>query len=113
MRMLRITFATWVLACSVCDAGVGGVAVRILAALALKDTTITAAQLVPAGQFSAPGGRQNAEGAQPLQGSSRVLPRGGDAEAHQRFRYQSRSLAAGHAAGTASSRPSATEAGPE
>jgi feruloyl esterase len=31
-----------------------------LAALALKDTTVTAAQLVPAGQFSAPAGRQNA-----------------------------------------------------
>jgi feruloyl esterase len=36
-----------------------------LATLALKDTTITTAQLVPAGEFSAPGDRQAARGANP------------------------------------------------
>src|SRR6266699_5590053 len=42
-----------------------------LAALALKDTTITMAQLVPAGQFSAPGERQAAgRGANPYKGLS-------------------------------------------
>src|SRR3979490_120139 len=42
-----------------------------LAALALKDTTITMAQLVPAGQFSVPGERQaGARGANPYKGLS-------------------------------------------
>src|SRR6266478_3810173 len=42
-----------------------------LAALALKDTTITMAQLVPAGQFSVPGERQaGARGANPYKALS-------------------------------------------
>src|SRR5260370_40497978 len=65
MKFAAATCALWVLAylsgepasASSCDS---------LAALALKDTTITMAQLVPAGQFSAPGGRQPAgRGANP------------------------------------------------
>src|SRR4249920_1290991 len=60
-----MTRTIWVLAClsakpalaATCDS---------LAALALKDATVTAAQLVPAGQFPAPAGRQNAgSGANP------------------------------------------------
>jgi len=54
MKIATMTCAVWILAClsaepafaSSCDA---------VAALALKDTSITAAQLVPAGHFSAPG----------------------------------------------------------
>jgi feruloyl esterase len=65
MKISGVTCALWVLAClsgkpasaSSCDS---------LAALALKDTTITMSQLVPPGQFSAPGGRQTAgRGANP------------------------------------------------
>jgi feruloyl esterase len=65
MKFAAMTCALWVLVClpaapasaSSCDS---------LAALALKDTTITMAQLVPAGQFSAPGQRQGAgRGANP------------------------------------------------
>jgi feruloyl esterase len=57
MKISTITCAVWVLAClpamparaSTCDS---------LAALALKDATVTKAELVPAGRFSAPGQRQ-------------------------------------------------------
>jgi feruloyl esterase len=64
MKISAMTCAIWVLAClsgepafaSSCDS---------LAALALKDTTITMAQLVPAGQFSAPGGQAAGRGANP------------------------------------------------
>jgi Tannase and feruloyl esterase len=65
MKLSMMTGAIWVLAslsakpslAATCDS---------LAALALKDTTITAAQVVPAGQFPAPAGRQNAgNGANP------------------------------------------------
>ena len=57
MKIPTMKCAIWVFAClsaapafaSSCDS---------LAALGLKDTTITVAQLVPAGQFSAPGERQ-------------------------------------------------------
>ena len=62
MKISMMTGAIWVLAClsatptraASCDS---------LAALALKDTTITTAQLVPAGQFPAPAGRQDAAAA--------------------------------------------------
>jgi feruloyl esterase len=65
MKIPAIKCAIWILAClpaasafaSSCDS---------LAALALKDTTITMAQIVPAGQFSPPGDRQAAgRGANP------------------------------------------------
>src|ERR1700730_13412490 len=65
MKISTMTCATWVLAClsaepafaSPCDS---------LAALALKDTIISMAQVVPAGQFSAPGEQQTAgRGANP------------------------------------------------
>ena len=49
--------------------------------------------------------------AEPLHDAGRVLPRGRDADADQRLRHQDRGLAAGAAAGTASSRRSATAAG--
>jgi feruloyl esterase len=61
VKISTMTGAIWVLAClsakpalaATCDS---------LAALAMKDTVITAAQLVSAGQFPAPAGRQNAAG---------------------------------------------------
>jgi feruloyl esterase len=65
MKISAMTCAIWVLAClsaepafaTPCDS---------LAALALKDTIISMAQVVPAGQFSAPGLRQTAgRGANP------------------------------------------------
>ena len=70
MKIPMMKCAIFVLAClsavpafaSSCDS---------LAALALKDTTITMAQLVPAGQFSVPGERQaGARGANPYKGLS-------------------------------------------
>ena len=88
-----------------------------LASLTLPDTTITLAQTVAAGAFTPPGAAGAATPApgagQAYKGLLAVLSRGRDPQAHQRFRYQGGSLAAGRAAGTASSRRSATEAGPE
>ena len=57
MKCAAMTCAIWVL---VCLPAVPAFAASCgsLAALGLKDTTITMAQLVPAGQFSAPGERQ-------------------------------------------------------
>ena len=65
MKISRMTGAIWVIACLSAKPTLA-VTCDSLAALALKDTTITAAQLVPPGQFPPPAGRQNAgSGANP------------------------------------------------
>ena len=96
----------------------GGSACESLAALALPNTTITAAQTVAAGAFTPPaanrgggGGRRGAEGQPPppgtcrgrrtrrrqrlsVRGPSGLLSRRRHADAQQRFRHQDRSVAA-------------------
>src|SRR5262249_60839440 len=57
MKISTMISTIWILA-SMSAAPAFGAACDSLAALALKDTTITTAQLVPAGQFSPPGERQ-------------------------------------------------------
>jgi feruloyl esterase len=59
MTKPMMTCAMWVFAC-LAATPVLAATCDTLAALKLKDTTITTAQLVPAGQFSAPGERQPA-----------------------------------------------------
>ena len=54
MKIATMTCAVWILACLSADPAFAS-SCDSLAALALKDTSITAAQLVPAGHFSAPG----------------------------------------------------------
>ena len=72
-----------------------------LASLVLKDAKITSAQIVPAGQFSPPGGQQNGRGAASLyKDASGILPRGGDAHTEPRLGHQGGSVAA-DATGTA------------
>ena len=64
MKISAMTCTVWVLACLSAEPAFAA-SCDSLAALALKDTTITMAQLVPAGQFSAPGARQAVGGANP------------------------------------------------
>ena len=54
MKISTMIGVTWILA-SVCALTASAASCDSLAALALKDTTITMAQLVPAGQFSSAG----------------------------------------------------------
>jgi feruloyl esterase len=70
MKISTMTCALWVLACLSAERASAS-SCESLAALALKDTIITMAELVPAGQFSAPGERQTAgRGANPYTGLS-------------------------------------------
>jgi feruloyl esterase len=65
MKISTMMCAIWVLACLSAEPAFAS-SCESLAALALKDTVITMAQLVPAGQFPAPGARQAAgRGANP------------------------------------------------
>src|SRR5580704_18493595 len=59
MKCAAMTCAIWVLVC-LPAVPASASSCGSLAALGLKDATITMAQLVPAGQFSAPGERQAA-----------------------------------------------------
>ena len=54
MKIATMTCAVWILACLSAEPGFASTCDG-LAALALKDTSITVAQLVPPGHFSAPG----------------------------------------------------------
>ena len=67
MKILAMTCAIGVLACLSAPPAFAASSCDSLAALALKDTTITQAQLVPAGQFSAPG-QAAGRGANPYAG---------------------------------------------
>lgn len=59
MKISTMIGVTWILA-SVCALTASAASCDSLAAVALKDTTVTMAQLVPAGQFSPQGERQTA-----------------------------------------------------
>ena len=91
-----------------------------LAKLALPATAITSTEVVAKGAFVASaraaarsrGSQCRSARASQLRVGARVLPRHGDADAVERFRHQDRSVAARRRAGTASSRRSATAAGP-
>ena len=62
MKISTMVCTVWVLACASADPTFAA-SCESLAALALKDTTITMAELVPAGRFQAPGARPVAGGA--------------------------------------------------
>ena len=57
MKISTMVCTVWVLACLSADPTFAA-SCESLAALALKDTTITMAELVPAGRFQAPGAPQ-------------------------------------------------------
>lgn len=62
-----------------------------LSSLKLDNATITSAQVVAAGAFRLPGGRQ---GPEPIPDAPGILPRAGDPHSQLRFRHQGGSPAA-------------------